>query len=236
MFVKCCQSTIYIKIPIKKLLYNIIYSFNIRPPKSSSATRKSHRFAPPRRCVCMPSWQHCLGDLGAGNRITLGKWSFPHPLWMIHWVKSPGAPPGDTVKTPCRRYSWIFIQDMVVFEVQNLSELETFFLAWCSSRIYGNRWRFIPNSMETQLATGCFDPPREDPQPLDAQWPSHMTRYPAAADAARHRPKQRWPPTEWVNPPSILMGISATKIGWTWIKYGDVTQNMTGDFATHWLH
>lgn len=127
MFVKCCQSTIYIKIPIKKLLYNIIYSFNIRPPKSSSATRKSHRFAPPRRCVCMPSWQHCLGDLGAGNRITLGKWSFPHPLWMIHWVKSPGAPPGDTVKTPCRRYSWIFIQDMVVFEVQNLSELETFF-------------------------------------------------------------------------------------------------------------
>lgn len=33
---------------------------------------------------------------------------------------------------------------------------------------------------------------------LDAQWPSHMTRHPAAADAARHRPKQRWPPTEWV--------------------------------------
>ena len=26
-----------------------------------------------------------------------------------------------------------------------------------------------------------------------------MTRYPAAADAARHRPKQRWPPTEWVS-------------------------------------
>lgn len=214
------------KKPIKKLLYNIIYSFNIRPPKSSSATRKSHRFAPPRRCVCMPSWQHCLGDLGAGNRITLGKWSFPHPLWMIHWVKSPGAPPGDTVKTPCRRYIWIFIQDMVVFEVQNLSELEIFFLAWCSSRIYGNRWRFIPNFMETQLATGCFDPPSGPVTWHDIQLQLMLLGIGQNRDG--HLPNGF--------PPSILMGMSATKIGWTWIKYADVTQNMTGDFATHWLH